>query len=246
MERIISNKIDIWIQNQCMFFPSSLQHGYQNKLCSLMASFTLQECLSYNVEHGSPVYIAFLDSATAFDLVWHDGLFVKLHDLGIKGKLWKLIYQFYQDRKNCVLWKGIKSDWIDVKQSVRQGSVLGPWYFIVYLNELLEMLLQSGNGARIGDIYCGAPTQADDMALMSLSPSGLQNMLDICLVYANKWRLLYNSSKSKLLIVGLSKCKQDKLLFTWRLGSYMLEVVSSYKHVDIIINSRMSRSVLKS
>lgn len=64
-----------------------------------MTSFTLQEGILYNIEHSSKGYACYLDIATAFDTIWHEGLFVKMHELGIKGKLWRLLKQAYTERK---------------------------------------------------------------------------------------------------------------------------------------------------
>jgi hypothetical protein len=119
LEKIISQRIQCWIDETNVTFPCPSQHGYQRSVCSVMTSFTLQECIHYNTERGSPVFVCFLDSATAFDTVWHTGLFVKLHRLGIKGKLWSLLINAYTNMTNCVLHNGVRSDWIDVKQSVR-------------------------------------------------------------------------------------------------------------------------------
>ena len=58
---------------------------------SITASFNLQETIAHNIELGSNCYVAFLDAAKAFDNVWHDGLFLKLFEYGIKGKPLNLI-----------------------------------------------------------------------------------------------------------------------------------------------------------
>ena len=146
-------RIESWLQSNNTQFPSPLQHGYQSSLCSLMDSFVLQESINYCTERHSPVYVSFLDSATAFDTVWHKGLFVKLHDMGLCGKLWKLLVNSYTDMNNCIMCQGNRSKWIPVAQSVRQGSVMGPWYFMVYINDLLDNISNSGHGISIEDVY---------------------------------------------------------------------------------------------
>ena len=54
------------------------QCGFQEGLGCLMTSFTLRESVYFTREHGSKLYVCYLDGRQAFDKVWHDGLFYKL------------------------------------------------------------------------------------------------------------------------------------------------------------------------
>ena len=98
-----------------------------------MTSFTLQETANHYIERGSKVFCAMLDASSAFDVVWHDGLFYKLFKIGINGKLWRVLRSAYQDVKSCVLYEGILSPWFNVQQSVRQGGVLSAWFYVIYI-----------------------------------------------------------------------------------------------------------------
>ena len=69
---------------------------------------------------------------------------------------------------------GLPSHWFPVKQSVRQGGVLSPMFHNTYINGLLLELRHSGLGAYIGPVYCGVVAQADDIALIALTPLDLQ------------------------------------------------------------------------
>ena len=78
-EKLILDRIEILIKTSGMRFPDSLQCAYQPGLSSLHASYILQEAISYNMKQGSKVYVCLLDTSTAFDVVWHPGLFHKLY-----------------------------------------------------------------------------------------------------------------------------------------------------------------------
>ena len=76
----------------------------------------------------------------AFDKVWHDGLMYKLKRLGICGKYFRLIHSFLNDRHQRVVLNGQYSNWSKIKAGVPQGSILGPLFFLVYINDLPEGL----------------------------------------------------------------------------------------------------------
>lgn len=73
-----------------------------------------------------------------------------------------------------VNWNGVKSDSFRMHQGVRQGGVLSPELFSVYLDGLLEALRGSGMGFYMGKTFVGCVAYADDLVLLSSSLTGLQ------------------------------------------------------------------------
>ena len=77
----------------------------------------------------------------------------------------------------CVSWAGIISDYFSVHNGVRQGGVLSPILFCVYINNLLQRLSSSGVGCYLGTNFAG--TYADDIALVRPTPSAMHKLLSI-------------------------------------------------------------------
>lgn len=80
----------------------------------------------------------YLDISKAFDRVWHEGLVYKLMRCGVSEQLLFLIQSFLEDRKQRTVLNGKCSDWGDVTAGMPKGSILGPLFFLVYINDLTE------------------------------------------------------------------------------------------------------------
>jgi hypothetical protein len=74
------------------------------------------------------------------------------------------------------------------KESVRVDGVWSPAAYKIFINSLLTTYETEKLGARIGSIFCGVPTVADDVTLVSFDPFELQTMLDTQMSHTNKLR----------------------------------------------------------
>ena len=161
----------------------------------------LQESRDYCIELCSPLHACYLDAKAAFDKVWLTGLVYKLHTMGIRGKLLRIVNSTLRGTRSQVLHDGRLSKPFNIEQGTRQGSICAPFYNTVYINDLLKDLSASTYGLHIGEVPLSAPTQADDIVLFSLSRKGLQEMLDMCRNYANRWRYTYNPAKCSSMLM---------------------------------------------
>jgi len=93
---------------------------------------------------------------------------------------------------------------LPVDNGVRQGGVLSPVLFCVYISNLLCRLSRSGVGAFLGVNYVGALAYADDIVLLCPTPSSNPQLLSICDTFANEYNIKFNARKSKLLVVSPS------------------------------------------
>ena len=87
---------------------------------------------------------------------------------------------------------------------VKQGGVISPVLFCLYIDNLLIQLAQSGVGCHIGNIFVGALAYADDIVLVAPSPSALRQTY-ICECYANQFNIKFNTEKSKCMFVPCVK-----------------------------------------
>ena len=126
-------------------------------LCSLITSFTLQETVHHFSGRNSKTYCCVLDASLAFDTVWQDGLFYKLFNIGVNGRLWRSLRAAHKNVHSCVFYEGALSSWFSVLQSVCQDGVLYAWMYILYMNELPITLKSKKLGAFIEHKFLRLP-----------------------------------------------------------------------------------------
>jgi len=139
----------------------------------------LKESLAYYVNNNSPVYCSFLDATKAFDRVNYSKLFRLLIRRNLPLLLVRIMLNFYISNFVRVSWCGYFSEYFLATNGVKQGGVLSPVLFCVYLDELLHALSEAKVGCYIGDTFVGALAYADDLVLTAPSANALRRLLSI-------------------------------------------------------------------
>ena len=142
------------INNQkSIFNTSELQFGFKKKSSTTMCAFMVQETISHYSANGSNVNVLMLDASKAFDRVHFVTLFKKLINKGMCPLIVRLLLNMYINQKLQVKWNNCMSDTFEVSNGVRQGGIMSPLLFGVYIDELLQNLKDNGVGCYIGDYY---------------------------------------------------------------------------------------------
>ena len=120
------------------------------------------------MHRNTPVFACFLDASKAFDLVNHNFLFQLLLDRGLPVCVVRLLRDWYTDQKLSVRWNSQRSHSVRVSNSVRQGGVLSPVLFTIYIDKLLLELRQQGVWCYWNSHFAGAYAYyADDLTILA-------------------------------------------------------------------------------
>ena len=84
------------------------------------------------------IIMVLFDIKKVYDTVWRDRLWYRMWEMGIQGKLWRVIRNIYNVNSIFVFVNGYKSDYFDIYQGVAQGRTLSPTLFLIFIDGLMK------------------------------------------------------------------------------------------------------------
>jgi hypothetical protein len=143
--------------------------------------FTLHALIEMLRKRKQKVYCAYVDFSQCFDRIWRFGLWQKLTQNLIDGKLFRKFFYMYQNIKSCVKHNGNHSQFFSSEIGVRQGENLSPILFSLYLNDLQTYLEAHGAaGIELDEPWLKLLIllYADDTVIVSDNPVDFQHSLN--------------------------------------------------------------------
>lgn len=210
------------------------QSGFRTGRGCIDNLHTLANLTRHRRHRRAPTYAFFLDVRKAYDVVWREGLWYKLHAKGVRGKLLRFIVDMYAVTRCTAMVNGVRSDEFCIHQGVAQGCVLSTTLYDVFVDDLLREVhalqegIPVGHGQRVAALM-----QADDYVGLTAEPTQLQRNINACYTYSLKWRFQANITKSAVLIFAKkhSPIVHNDLVFKW--GQTCIPVVSEYRYLGV-------------
>ena len=221
---------------------SERQFGFKAKHSTVQCSFIVQETANYYAVRKTPCYVLLLDASKAFDRVEYGRLFSLLVKRGMCPRVARVLLLMYTKQSMKVRWSGVVSNSFNCTNGIKQGGVLSPTLFCVYFDELQQRLEDSRKGCCIGQKYVGALGYADDVALLAPTPEAARAMLKVCEDYASDYNVLFNGSKSVLVMMGERRPAPSK---AFELNGNAIEAQSRALHLGNWVGEDSMKTSIK-
>ena len=214
------------------------QFGFKAKHSTDMCIFTVKTLVKYYTDQMTPVYTCLLDASKAFDRVNHWTLFAKLIETEAPLLIVRVLLFWYQKQQLCIKWGKSCSTYFTICNGVRQGGILSPRLFALYVNQLTNQLIVCKEGCYFNDMCINHVLYADDICLLAPTASAMQTLLDVCYEYGIDNDILFNPIKS---VCTVFKPKAYKLyLPTVFIGSDALKFIKESKYLGFTFNDSKS------
>ena len=233
LERILLDRLSSFITT------TDNQYGFKAKHGTDLCIYALKEVIEKYKSQNSTVLVGLVDASRAFDRVNHQKLFLKLKERGVPDSIIRILAYWYANQSMQVRWGNAVSAPLSVSNGVRQGGLLSPALFNLYMNDLSVQLNNCKTGCKIGNTVINHLMYADDLAVLSPSSAGFQQLLDVCTEYGVTFDVKYNAKKS---VVLTCRTKEDKNLSfpAFCLAGQVLPVCSKAKYLGHVINDQLT------
>ena len=232
LERIIYNRILDYLTNLHILCDN--QFGFRKNHSTMLALIDLHDKISSALDNGELAVGVFLDLSKAFDTVDHSILFDKLEHYGIRGLALKLIKSYFSNRLQFVEYNGHVSSRTNISCGVPQGSILGPLFFLLYINDI-------NNASKILQLILFADDT--NVFLSHKDAYCLANILNTELYKLSNWfrvnKLSLNLKKTKFMVF---KPSQKRVSYDIQLliNDYKLDQVKETVFLGVILDENLN------
>ena len=232
IEQLIGRQLISYLEEHQ--FISSDQSTYLKRHSTQTSLHRVIDDFLENVNDDMITGVCFLDISKCFDTIDHSLLLQKLCMYGIKETELNWFTSYLHNRKQAVFCHGKLSKFLDIKTGVPQGSVLGPYMFLLFINDVTSYLTEGS----VTNLF------ADDSSIYAVGNNieEVRSKLQVCLDNLSYWyhrnKLKINGNKSQIMLVGtraqLRALNMDDFTITFE--QQPLELVNQAKYLGIYIS----------
>ena len=233
-EKLVLQRLKSFESDNKIFIPN--QCGFRNNHSTIQQVLRITEKATFGFNKNKSTGMVLLDIEKAFDSVWGNALVHKLLALKFPLYLVKLIKSFLNNRKAFVEHMGSSSSTFDIPAGVPQGSILAPFLFNVFINDIKK--------PKDCDIFIFA----DDTALTyqaswkndKLIKKKLEEGLGKVTKFLNSWKIKVNNSKTEFIVFTKSTAMIKKLKNNPpTVNSHTLDWKNSVRYLGVHLDSKL-------
>ena len=230
---VLNNRLMKFLESKNIICDNQI--GFKTKARTSDHIFIINTLFRKFCKSNQRLYLCFVDFKKAYDSVWRDALMLKLLRLGVRGNFFGTVKNMYDNCKACIKSDGLLSDTFECKSGVKQGDVMSPNLFNVFINDLPEIFIDDTDSPKLNEIFVHCLMYADDVVLISLTEDGLQHKLNKLYKYCCDWALNINVKKTQ--VMAMSSTKMETPNRDMYIGNSKIQWVHTYKYLGILISS---------
>ena len=233
LEKLVHKQLTDFLDGESLLIEE--QHGFRRNHSTIHSVAQLANYVNLKMDSKMCTLATYIDFKKAFDCVQHPVLLGKLGGLRLSGSVIDWATSYLSGRSQKVLANGTCSTTLPITQGVPQGSVLGPLFYIIYANDLIQTVQN-----------CEIALYADDTVLFTANksfPSSVRKMqtdLDSLSHWCKINGIKVNTDKSKVMVFG-STASLDKLPdYMLHIDEAPLQIVNSYRYLGITLDQKLN------
>ena len=210
------------------------QSGFRPGHSTITATSLVINDITTELDRKQKCAAIFIDLAKAFDTVDHAILVKKLASIGLDSMACSWFQNYLTNRTQAITVGDVKSNFLEVRKGVPQGSILGPILFTIYINDISKNIHHCKSHFYADDtvLYTSAPTSSEAIAYLQSAFYSIQNALE-------GLKLSLNVGKTKYILFS-NKTKTETSGPILSLSGAHIEQVSTYKYLGIWLDEDFS------
>lgn len=218
------------------------QNGFRKGRSTTDHILSLTNIIDTRKRLRKPTFCAFIDFRKAYDTINRNILWKRLSNIGISGKMFSAIKSLYLSVRSCVRVNSYKTDWFDVQCGLRQGCVLSPLLFNLFINDLAVYLKSLDLGISLGDEKISVMLYADDIVLLAESSDELQLLLNALYEWCGRNDMSVNTAKSNVIHFRPNSVSRTDVVFSF--GNDAVNVIDRYTYLGVVLSEHLDYNIM--
>ena len=192
---------------------------------------TIEQLQKY-LQHQQNLYHVFIDFKKAFDRVWHAALWATMRKYNISANLVRTIEQLYDKATSAVQMNGSIGEWFRTTVGVRQGCLLSPTLFNIFLERIMSDALEEHDGkVSIGGRNITNLRFADDIDALAEEEQELEALVESLDKTCTRYKIEISAEKTKLMTNSANGIQREIKVKGQKLGT-----VTSFKYLGAVVS----------
>ena len=200
-------------------------------------SSTSESCVKSTSKHQQNLYHVFIDVKKAFDRVWHAALWATMRKYNISANLVRTIEQLYDKATSAVQMNGSIGEWFRTTVGVRQGCLLSPTIFNIFLERIMSDALEEHDGkVSIGGRNITNLRFADDIDALAEEEQELEALVESLDKTCTRYKMEISAEQTKLMTNSANGIQREIRVKGQKLGT-----VTSFKYLGAVVSDDGSK-----